>query len=99
VENLIAAQLAGAGADAGRVARLLAMSTSTLQRRLAASGTSFGEILAEVRMQIVREHLARHEAPSIARLAHSLGFSEPSAACRFVKARFGTSAGTLLGRL
>jgi AraC-like DNA-binding protein len=98
VENLVAAQLAGAGADAGRVARLLAMSTSTLQRRLAEAGTSFGEILAEVRMQIVREHLARHEAPSLARLAHSLGFSEPSAACRFVKARFGASAGALLAR-
>ena len=47
-------------------------------------------MLADVRMAIVLDHLAQAETPSLADLAHRLGFSEPSAACRFVRARFGS---------
>ncbi|WP_439816628.1 AraC family transcriptional regulator ligand-binding domain-containing protein [Zavarzinia sp. CC-PAN008] len=93
VEILVTAQLTD-GVDLPRVARLLAMSPRTLQRRLAQEGTDFGAILAYVRMQIVQEHLLQKGtagAGGVDRLAHRLGFSEASAACRFIRSQTGQS--------
>lgn len=97
VENLIAAQLAGGGASLERIAGLLAMSSRTLQRRLAEQGTDFGQILAFVRVQVVKDHLAQRPPPSLDRLCHLLGYSEPSAASRFIKTQFGRSARSMIG--
>jgi AraC-like DNA-binding protein len=96
VENLIAAQLAGGGVSLARIAALLAMSPRTLQRRLAEQGDDFGAILAFVRTQVARTHLAQTPPLPLARLGHLLGYSEPSAASRFIKAQFGKSARNML---
>jgi len=96
VENLIAAQLTGGGVSLARIAALLAVSPRTLQRRLADEQQDFGDILAFVRTQVVRNHLAQKPSMPLARLCHLLGYSEPSAASRFIKAQFGRSARTLL---
>ena len=96
VENLIAAQLTGGGVSLARIAALLAVSPRTLQRRLADEGQDFGAILAFVRTQVVRNHLAQKPSPPLARLCHLLGYSEPSAASRFIKSQFGISVRTLL---
>jgi AraC-like DNA-binding protein len=98
VETLIAAQLAGGNVSIGQIAALLATSTRTLQRRLAETGADFATVLAFVRMQIVREHLAQPTPLSLARLTHLLGFSEPSVTCRFIKAQTGTSARVLMAK-
>jgi AraC-like DNA-binding protein len=89
VENLIAAQLAGGGASLARIATLLAVSPRTLQRRLADQGADFGEILRFVRRQVALSQLAQDPPPPLARLCHVLGYSEPSAASRFIKTSLG----------
>ncbi len=96
VESLIAAQLAGGGASLPRIAALLAVSPRTLQRRLADEGEDFARILTFVRVQLVRNHLAQKPPPPLARLCHLLGYSEPSAASRFIKTQMGKSARAIL---
>jgi AraC-like DNA-binding protein len=95
VEALLASQLAGGNANIKRIATLLAMSTRTLQRRLAAQGTDFRTVLANVRMRVLHAYLSQHGI-HLARLAHILGFSEASAACHFIKTQTGVSATSLL---
>lgn len=56
----------------------LSMSTRTLRRRLHEAGTSYQEILDDVRAELARRYLAR-ERRGIDEVAHLLGFSEPSA--------------------
>lgn len=95
VENLIAAQLAGGNASLARIAALLAVSPRTLQRRLAEQGENFGTILEFVRMQVARNYLHQSPSPPLAQLCHLLGYSEPSAASRFIKSQMGQSARTI----
>src|SRR5882757_5820480 len=92
VENLIASQLAGGGASLARIAALLAVSPRTLQRRLAEQGADFGEILRFVRRQVALNQLSQRPPPPLAKLSYLLGYSEPSAASRFIKIQMGKSA-------
>jgi AraC-like DNA-binding protein len=92
VENLIAAQLAGGGVSLARIAALLAVSPRTLQRRLSDLGEDFGKILTNVRVQIARNCLSQKPPPPLAKLSYLLGYSEPSAASRFIKVHLGKSA-------
>jgi AraC-like DNA-binding protein len=96
VENLIASQLAGGGVSLARIAALLALSPRTLQRRLADQGEDFGKILTFVRVQIARNYLAQKPPPPLAKLCHLLGYSEPSAASRFIKTQMGKTARTIV---
>jgi len=96
VQNLIASQLAGGAVSLNGVAILLGVSSRTLQRRLTEQGTDFGKLLVYVRVQVVRDHLAQRPPPSIGRLCHLLGYSDPSVASRFIRAQFGASARTML---
>jgi len=96
VENLIASQLAGGGVSVVRVAGLLAVSARTLQRRLADQGLDFGEILTSVRVEIARNYLAQKPPPPLAKLCYLLGYSEPSAASRFIKTRMGRTARAIM---
>jgi AraC-like DNA-binding protein len=67
--------------DVGAVARLLAMHPRTLQRRLADEGTTFVEILDEVRKQLARRYLTSTDLP-LGQVAALLGLSEQSALSR-----------------
>ncbi|HEX7602063.1 MAG TPA: AraC family transcriptional regulator [Polyangiaceae bacterium] len=60
------------------VARRLAMSTRTLQRRLRDGGRSYAEVVEEVRRELALAQLAERRL-SIAEVGYMLGFSEPSA--------------------
>lgn len=60
------------------VARKLAMSERTLQRRLREAGTSFAAILDAVRSQLSQLYLAE-PAVAVHEVAFLLGYSEPSA--------------------
>ena len=62
------------------LARKLAVSPRTLQRRLAASGTSFQSVLSEVRHTLAVRHL--QSGHSVTDTAFLLGFSELSAFSR-----------------
>jgi AraC-like DNA-binding protein len=99
VDNLIAAQLAGGGVSLARIAALLAVSPRTLQRRLSEHGEDFGEILTNVRVQIVRNCLSQRPPPPLAKLSYLLGYSEPSAASRFIKLHLRKSARDIVREL
>ena len=80
-------QLLPAGrATTAHIADLLNMSPRTLQRRLAAHDTSLKQIVTSLRQSIVRQHVD-HGLASGRNLAAALGYSEPSAASRFIRTR------------
>jgi len=57
-------------------AERLNMSTRTLRRRLKAEGSSFRELLDEVRFQLAREYLAETSLP-LSEVSWLLGYTEP----------------------
>jgi AraC-like DNA-binding protein len=57
------------------IARTLAMSQRTLQRRLAREGTSFGGVLDTTRRDLAFHHLA-NPARQVSEIAYLLGFAE-----------------------
>ena len=66
------------------VARELALSPRTLQRRLAASGWSFDALVDQTCREIAEKHLSE-SVLSIAEIAYLLGYSEPAAFHRAFK--------------
>jgi AraC-like DNA-binding protein len=99
VENLIASRLGGGGVSLARIAALLAVSPRTLQRRLADQGSDFGKILTSVRLQIAQNYLAQKPPAPLAKLCYLLGYSEPSAASRFIKTQMGRPARAIVREL
>ena len=71
-------ELRGGSPTARSTARALGVSDRTLTRRLAAEGTSFLELLDEVRNEVALQLLGRRDV-SLAEIAFLLGFSEPRA--------------------
>jgi AraC-like DNA-binding protein len=67
-----------------RVARALKVSPRSLQRSLALEGTSFRQVVDQVRRSLAERHLARRDV-SLNEIAFLLGFSEPSAFHRSFK--------------
>lgn len=62
----------------GSVAKLLGMSERTLQRRLQDEGTTFAQLLDDVRSSLARMYLADPKL-AVFEVAFLLGYSEPSA--------------------
>jgi AraC-like DNA-binding protein len=80
----------------GDAARALAVSEATLRRRLAAEGTSFADLLADVRMSSALGLLQTTRLP-INRVALDVGYASPSRfAVRFRK-RFGIAPSLIRG--
>lgn len=69
--------LPAGAATAAQVSRRLAMSSRTLQRRLAQEDTTFQAVLDDVRHGLARHYLARPEV-SVTEMALLLGYDEPS---------------------
>lgn len=86
VRTLLATTLANVDADAAlpQIANKLHMSERSLQRRLAAEGTSFDSLLDELRRELSLRYLSDQRI-SIAEIAYLLGYSEPSAFHRAFK--------------
>lgn len=81
VRGLIARYLARGDAEAahlGGIARELGLPDRTLQRRLAAEGSSFAALLDEVRRDLAFDHLA-DPSTSVAEVAFALGFGDQAA--------------------
>ena len=68
----------------------MAMNVRTLQRRLHQDGTSFQDLLDEIRRALALRMLAERRMP-VARIACDVGFSEPSAFHRAFKRWTGLS--------
>jgi AraC-like DNA-binding protein len=72
------------------VARLLALHPRTLQRRLAAEGTSFEALLEEVRRGAAHRYLTTTDLP-LGQVSALVGFSEQSTLSHAVRRWFGSS--------
>lgn len=88
--RLVLSESLEAGPGIDRVAALLVLHPRTLQRRLAAEGTSFQEIRDAVRKDTVLR-LATTTGASCDEIARSVGFSEQSALSHAVRRWFGVS--------
>lgn len=78
-------------ASIAQVALRMGMQPRTLQRRLAAEGLSFSDLLQAVREELVKDYLGE-PAHHLAEIAAHLGFSSPSAFARWHRTRFGQTA-------
>lgn len=76
--------------DRGTVARELGISTSSLQRRLAAEGLSFSQLLSDTRRNLAARYLQESRRP-IKDIAYSLGFADLSNFTRAFRSWFGTT--------
>jgi AraC-like DNA-binding protein len=88
VRRVLAWKLGNGGARIEAIARQLATSPRTLQRRLAAGGISFQQLLDDVRKQAALQRVA-HSAMSICEIAYLLGYSEPGPFHRAFKRWYG----------
>ncbi|MFF2396975.1 AraC family transcriptional regulator [Nocardia sp. NPDC058114] len=82
--------LGTAPAEIGVVARLLAVHPRTLQRRLAAEGTSFAAILDEVRRNQTHRYLTTTDMP-MSQIAALVGLSEQSTLTRCCRRWWGAT--------
>lgn len=72
------------------VSQELAMSTRTLQRRLAAEGTSFARVLATTRESLARHYLTVGDVTT-AEISYLLGYADPSSFSRAFQDWTGTT--------
>lgn len=92
VTALLRPLLAAGHASPSRVAALLSMAPRTLQRKLASEGTSFKDVLSDLRIDLAREHITR--GTKLTDLASILGLSESSAVSRFLRKHLGKTSTT-----
>lgn len=86
---ILASQLKQGRISVEQVAAQLSMSKRSFQRRLSEEGLNFGQLVNEVRKTTALEFLTSEKRPSLSALAHRLGFSEASAASRFLRVHCG----------
>lgn len=84
VRRVLIAQLANGTIQMNAVARELAISGRSLQRRLAADGLSFQQLLDSTRRDAAVEYLSNPRL-SLGEIAYLLGYSEPAAFHRAFK--------------
>ena len=75
LRTAIVDELATSGADLARVAKRVAMSTRTVQRRLEEVGTSYQDLVDDVRSSVARA-LLRDRSRSIVDVAFELGYAD-----------------------
>lgn len=90
LRRILVNRIAQGDSDIELIARSMATSVRSLQRRLAAAGTSYQEVLDSTRREAAGRHLADC-AFSITEVAYLLGYSEPAAFHRAFKRWYGTT--------
>lgn len=88
VRDLLRKNLQSGKTGIEQVTRFFPFERRTLQRQLTQLGTSFREILHEVRMEIAQDRLLNSDV-SIARLADSLGYTDQGSFTKAFKAQLG----------
>ncbi len=78
VRQRLAANMEGGALSATAIARALALSPRSLQRRLADEGTRYNDLVDEVRREFAEQYLARPRL-AISEVAYLVGFTDPSA--------------------
>ncbi len=77
VEDILPELLPHGGATVSEVARRLGMSSRTLSRKLAHEGTSFAEILEQLRAALAKRYIGDETLP-VSEIAWLLGYREVS---------------------
>ena len=90
VNRQIALRLPDGPPDQETIANDLAMSVRTLHRRLKEEGTTFNELLTQLRQSLAQRMLSDGNR-SISEVAFNLGYSDHSAFSRAFKGWFGQS--------
>lgn len=90
VRRVLASRMAAGDTEIESVARTLATSTRSLQRRLAGAGFSYQQLLDNTRRDAAREYLSDARL-SISEVAYLVGYSEPAAFIRAFKRWNGVS--------
>jgi AraC-like DNA-binding protein len=88
VSKLIAALLSGGRCTTDQVAQMLGVDRRTVHRALSRQGTTFSQVLSQVRSQFVEQQLMNSDKP-LADIAQLLGFSSASALAHWFKAHYG----------
>jgi AraC-like DNA-binding protein len=78
VRRALERRVGGGDTRVGAIARELAVSARSLQRRLAAEGSSYGELLDDVRREAAERYLHGSRLAA-AEVGYLLGFAEPAA--------------------
>lgn len=86
--NLI---LSDAPIDLARVARQLGLSARSLQRRLAATGTSFSSLLRAARVTVAGAAVVDGQQTALTELAYRFGFADSAHLCRSFREVVGCS--------
>ena len=90
VQRALTSRVAGGDTRIETIARELAVSTRTLQRRLGAEGVSYQELLDEARKEAAGRYI--HEPTlAIGEIAYLVGYSEPAAFHRAFKRWYGAT--------
>jgi len=90
VQRALVERVARGDATIGSIARAMAMSPRTLQRRLSTEGISFQELLDEARKEAAGRYL-KDTALAICEVAYLVGYSEPAPFHRAFKRWYGTT--------
>lgn len=92
VKNLLRLQLKDELPRKELIARQLGMNARTLQRRLSEEGTSYQQVLNELRLELA-QHYLRHSTLTIDEIGVRLGFAEPRSFHRSFKQWTGMTPG------
>jgi AraC-like DNA-binding protein len=93
VQRALTARVAGGDTRIGAVARQLAISGRTLQRRLAAEGVSYQELLEDARKEAAGRFIS-DATLAIGEVAYLIGYSEPPSFHRAFKRWYGMTPET-----
>ena len=88
VQRALTARVAGGDTRIDAIARQLAMSGRTLQRRLAAEGVSYQELLEDARKEAAGRYISE-SLLAIGEIAYLVGYSEPAPFHRAFKRWYG----------
>jgi AraC-like DNA-binding protein len=98
VETFIAANLVHGTTTLEHAAKELGISQRALQRHLADRNLAFSDVLAKVRERMTKDYFHSVQRPNLAELAYRLGYSDSSAASRYLRKYLGTGAKALTVR-
>ena len=88
VRELLASELSGGQPTIERIAKVMAITPRTLQRRLAEEGQTFQSVLDALRAELAERYLAR-EKLGVSEVAFLLGYADASAFARAHRRWFG----------
>ena len=90
VARLIMEELEGGDPSLPKIARRMALSPRTLQRRLELEGSSFGDVLDRTRRELSEAYMKQRDL-ALTEIAYLLGFSEQSAFTRAFQRWYGVA--------